>query len=446
MKHGLLTFLLLISLATSAQHTISGTFSPAKDYTWVIAYRITSNSLAYTADTKVSDGKFKLVMKQNSPKGTYRLVYAVPQEECYFDVIYDGEEDIELNYSNENGVSFLKSDENKLFNTYFKEINDLENKLSDFYSDGNTDRTEFSKLVEQLRSTQSRYETRSKGLLCGDFIVANRPYFPKGYEPAQKYVDRKKQHYFKEIDFNNPVLQESPYLTDKVVNYVFTALPFGQLSQKEQEMAIMDNIREVDTRLKGSEVSLKAYLYYNLWQQLSTAGLNRISDFLYKNYLKPPAMEAKREDIIAKIEQESRVRIGSMPPEITWKDEGGETKKLSTLKGADNYLLIFWSSTCSHCLHELPLLHKYLENHTDLSLKVIAVGLEDEEASWKKESAKLDGFIHVISLGKWQSDYAKEYGIDHTPTFFILDKEKNLIAEPEDYQGVISYLEKEQGK
>ena len=81
MKQTVLALFLLFAIALSAQHTISGTFSPAKDYTWVIAYRITSHSLAYTADTKVSDGKFDLGMKQNSPQGTYRLVYAVPQEE-----------------------------------------------------------------------------------------------------------------------------------------------------------------------------------------------------------------------------------------------------------------------------------------------------------------------------------------------------------------------------
>src|SRR5690606_38211395 len=128
------------------------------------------------------------------------------------------------------------------------------------------------------------------------------------------------------------------------------------------------------------DAAFKTYLYYNVWQQLSTAGLNRMADFLYENYLKQIATETKRQDIITKIEQESRVRIGSIPPEITWK-EGGKPIKLSTLEGADNYLLIFWSSTCSHCLHELPLLHKYLESHTELSLKVVAVGLEDGEAS-----------------------------------------------------------------
>src|SRR5690606_10350376 len=114
MKQRSLAFFLLFAIAASAQHTISGTFSPAKDYTWLIAYRITSHSLAYTADTKVSDGKFNLEMKQNFPTGTYRLVYAVPQEECFFDVIYDGKEDIELNFSNEKGVTFMESNENRI--------------------------------------------------------------------------------------------------------------------------------------------------------------------------------------------------------------------------------------------------------------------------------------------------------------------------------------------
>jgi thiol-disulfide isomerase/thioredoxin len=110
------------------------------------------------------------------------------------------------------------------------------------------------------------------------------------------------------------------------------------------------------------------------------------------------------------------------------------------MEGNENYVLVFWSSTCGHCLRELPALHKRLKNNT--SIKVIAIGLEDDDIYWKMESEKLEDFEHAIALGKWDSEYADLYGIVSTPSYFILDKDKHIIAKPENDKGVIEFLEK----
>ena len=103
MNRSSLLFTLLFALVANAQHSISGTFTPAKDYKWVIAYHLKAGEQAYTADTSIKNGAFSLSLPAEAEPGTYRLVYAVPQEKYYFDVIYDGKEDVKLNFDAEKG-------------------------------------------------------------------------------------------------------------------------------------------------------------------------------------------------------------------------------------------------------------------------------------------------------------------------------------------------------
>ena len=43
-------------------------------------------------------------------------------------------------------------------------------------------------------------------------------------------------------------------------------------------------------------------------------------------------------------------------------------------------------------------------------------------------------FIHVIGLGKWDNPTVKTFGIAATPSYFLLDASKVIIAKPYDYE------------
>ena len=437
MKNTLFSFFILVTMGLQAQHSISGTFMPAKDYKWLIAYRLKPGTQNYVADTAVQNGMFSLKIPENSQPGTYRLVYAVPQEEFYFDVIYNGKEDISLAFDTTNGVSFIASEENISFNSYIKKINSIEQQVISFYKEGKTDEKMFENIIGQLKEIQTSFDTKTDGLIAHQFILANNPYIPSGYESIQDYVKNKKQNYFNSLDFKNPILQASGFLTDKIVNYVFTALPLEPMTQQQTENVIQNNIMKVDYFIHGVAPTFKLHIFYTLWAQAAASTFNKTSDFIYYNYLKALTNETKNQDIIDKIEMHNRLRFGATAPEITWKD-GDSVQKLSDMEAAENYVLIFWSSSCSHCLRELPALHSKLKNNE--SVKVVAIGLEDEDITWKQESVRMPHFKHVIALGKWESKYAKLYDIHQTPSYFILDKDKRIIAKPEDDVTVIKFL------
>lgn len=438
MKNALFTFFLLATIGLQAQYSISGTFMPAKDYKWLIAYRLKPGTQNYIADTAVQNGVFSLKIPENSEPGTYRLVYAVPQEEFYFDVIYNGKEDISLAFDIKNGVSFLNSKENILFNTYFKEINNLEQQIVDFYVKGSTNKKEYFSITRQMSDLQNSYELKSKGLMANHFIKSNKPYIPGEYKSVNDYVNGKKDAYFNTLEIDNPILQASGFLTNKLVNFVFTALPLETITLKERQEAIIANVDIINNKTAAVNTNYKVHLLYTLWAQASASDNNITSDYIYDTYLKTLATEAGNQEIVNQIEVHNRLRLGAIAPEIKWQKSSVQSS-LSSLIGAENYIIVFWSSTCSHCLRELPALHSKLKNNQNV--KVVAVGLEDDDITWEQESARMPHFEHAIALGKWESEYAKLYDIHQTPTYFILDTDKRFIAKPEDDVAVIKFLE-----
>lgn len=433
MKKLIVVFIFISAFVINAQNTISGTFSPAKDYTWLIAYRLKPGTQVYSADTAINNGDFTLKLPENSPPGTYRLVYAMPQEEFYFDVIYNGKEDIILSFDNEQGALFTASEENILFGTYFNEIQEVERKLIAFYSEGSTDVKKYRAILKKFQEVQHSYEKRSAGTISNQFIKANRSYIPSNYESIQQYVENRKAAYFNSLNTTNSTLQASGFLTDKITNYVFTSLPLEQIDKDETEKIMQANVDTVFKKLASVSDAYSFHIGYTLWTQASGSNFNDMAEYIFTSYLKKSPSAISNKEIITNIETYNRLHLGAIAPEMTWKNGS-----ISTLKGAKNYILVFWSSTCGHCLKELPALHKELSGNTNI--KVVAIGLEDNDTYWNIESAKLPNFEHAIALGKWDSEYAALYNIQSTPSYFILDADKHIIAKPETDKDVVRFL------
>ncbi|MFD0796198.1 TlpA family protein disulfide reductase [Maribacter chungangensis] len=432
-------FIFLFSLTGLAQHSISGNFTPSTDFKWLILYQLTPGSQRYVTDTAIKEGYFKLELPENASVGMYRIVYAVPQDEFYIDVIYNGKEDIEFNFNLEEGIHVIASEENKTYYNYFSEINTVDKELSDFYAAKNNDKKEFSEIAKKISEVQARYEVKAGDLLVHQFVSSNLPYIPETYENFDTYNTIRKKRYFDALDVTNALLQSSGFLEQKLSNYVFSALPSNGQNNEPIQDTILVNVDVVSKKLSDTPVPFRTEVFHDLWKTASENNLYAVSDTIFDAYLKDLATQNGDQALVDAIELSSRLRIGAVSPEISW-EENGTTKTLLGLQGAEKYVLVFWSSTCSHCLKELPLLHTALKTYDNVT--VVAVGLEDDDTYWNKEIMNLPNFKHAIALGKWESDHAKLFGIQQTPTYFILDTEKRFLAAPEDDKEVVEFLDK----
>lgn len=439
MKLRLSLLTLLLFATATAQHNISGTMSPPDEYKWIIVYRLKPGSQNYIVDGQVSEGKFSVTIPADAQPGVYRLVYAVPQEEFNFDVIYSGEEDIELQFNTETGAQFTASKENILYNSYVQEIQAMEQEISTFFYPEVAKETIWNDGFTKMKTIQQNYEQKTEGMLAQTFITANTPYIPKKREDIIDFIANKKAQYLAPIDYSDATLQSSTFLTDKTLGYIFTAISVDAVTAAQQEQEVVANISTVAKKLDTIAPAYKTLLFQEVWEYATLNSLQTIADEVYTSYIKPWATESGQQDVISQIELHNRLRLGAMAPEITW-EENNTQHQLSTQTGNTNYVLVFWSSTCGHCLNELPKLQTALNSKTDV--KVIAVGLEDDTYSWDIEKKQLSNFTHVLSLGKWDSDYANVYDIHSTPTYYVLDTDKKIVSKPESYTNVLSFLEK----
>ena len=184
----------LFPILAVAQHKIKGTFSPAEDYKWAILYKISPTNTFYTTDTRVDEeGNFTLKLDSTVTKGMYRIVYAIPPETYNFDVIYNGEEDVELTFNDTEGVVFKASKENQLLAAYEEEMYMLRNEIGKNYQKGYK---EVEGLFKTLDELQSVFEKEAEGTIANNFIKANKAYIPSEAEDLNAYIKNTKTYLF----------------------------------------------------------------------------------------------------------------------------------------------------------------------------------------------------------------------------------------------------------
>ena len=116
--------------------------------------------------------------------------------------------------------------------------------------------------------------------------------------------------------------------------------------------------------------------------------------------------------------------IGKVAPDIVLNDAKGAAKKLSDLKGKV-VVLQFWASWCSPCRKENPNIVALYDKYKSQGLEIYSVSLDTDKAAWEK-GVKDDGLTwanHVSDFKKWKSAPVVTYGVNATPTLFLLDKQ-----------------------
>ena len=128
-------------------------------------------------------------------------------------------------------------------------------------------------------------------------------------------------------------------------------------------------------------------------------------------------------------------------PDFSWKENGTDLS-LHSLTGTDYYIVLFFSSNCPHCQMEIPEFYTFISGIENI--KVVAVGLEDEQESWEAMTNEYAEFINILDLDKWSSQKVKDYGITAIPTYLVLDADKKILAKPEDFDELKSMFETKQ--
>ena len=450
----LAALIFLVSSLAHAQFSVNGTLTSNLDTDWVILYSIEGSKQKFEQNTTIKKdtvtiagkaqviGTFSFQLPQDAKIGSYRINYRTSGA-GFVDFIFN-KEDVSLAFHPdypEQTVLFSESKENILYSNYLNAVSKQQQKLDSLQvtqirnPELNLNK-KYQATLRGINNTQDKYLTLTEGMYVQPFIKASlRANSSNIKTDAQDYMSTMSATFFDHMNFSNKALINSSFLVDRITDYVFY-MNYSEDSDKQQEL-YKQSIKTVFTKIEDI-IFRKNVIEFLIGQFEDTKNLEMV-DFLFTNYydalptsLQSPTFKNDKIKLLA-------TEVGRIAPNFSWKEKGKKLQ-LATLSGAKNYVLVFWSTDCSHCLKEIPELHTFLQ--TNKTLKVIAFSMERNDFGWNNMKATLPNWHHVLGLNKWENKIARTYNIVSTPTYFLLNANKEIIAKPKELETLKALIDK----
>jgi thiol-disulfide isomerase/thioredoxin len=434
--------IILISSFAQAQFSINGTLTHSLETDWVVLYRIEGSKQKFVQNTTIKKdtlfiegkmqtiGTFNFELPATAKASSYRVRYRT-RGTSFVDFIFN-KENVSFTFHPdypEQTILFSESKENITYKNYLKEIFTQQQKLDSLQVTAIRNpeldlKKTYKTALIKINSTQQTYLESTQQLYIYPFIKASfRVNSPEIKTNVKEYMSAILNTFFEPIDFSNQALINSSFLLDRITDYVFY-LNYSEDATTQQAL-YKSAVETVFTKIKDS-VFKKNVLEF-LIEKFEENNSLRMIDFLFENYY--DALPASLQNAEFKSEKIKLLAtaIGRIAPDFSWKDNGKDFQ-LSTLNDAKNYVLVFWSTACSHCLKEIPELHAFLQDKKEI--KVVAFSMETTDLGWNSMKASLPNWHHILGLNKWRNTVARTYNINATPSYFILDAAKKIIAKP----------------
>lgn len=153
--------------------------------------------------------------------------------------------------------------------------------------------------------------------------------------------------------------------------------------------------------------------------------------------------EENNKKIVDRAKQLKFVLIGSQAVNLYFLDSAGRTVELGKIP-AEYTIVVFWDPTCSHCKVEIPELKIYYDSlkAAGVSVEVYAIYSEHDNPTWKKYIKEHKHTWKDVCARDAQELATAKYYYDvfSTPTMYVLDKTKKIIAKRLDPHGLRTVL------
>ena len=392
-------------------------------------------------------GHFVYTLGPATPTGLYRLSTG---KDHFLDFVVNNE-NIEFTCNGDlsgDSTSFLSSSENKIY-YYFLEYDrkiqeklDLLLQLVDFYPEKDRFYSQATIEYEHLQQSDRRTLDSLSALYPGSYAIRilrlqQTPFLPSGLtkEDRMAYL---KQHFLDDVDFKDTLSLRSNAWAKKAISYL-SLYSNNKYNQKQLESEF---IKAVTIILSKASVNAEVYKFL---LDYFVGGFDKyhfdaVITYMADNFQDPFSCEdqARKTQLQKKLENFKKISVGKIAPDITVPDPKGKSIRLSEIR-SEYTLLVFWSSECGHCIQMMPQLKELYDKQKPKRWEVMTVSLDTSRSEWTTflKEQKLN-WLNTSELKGFNSISSDEYNIFATPTMFLLDREKKILAKP------ISYRELEQ--
>jgi peroxiredoxin len=431
-------FAFLNSGIAVAQNTMEGTvkgYGGGKVYLMSIYGEKTTPIDSAVADTA---GAFRFAMNGRLP-GTYRVYWT---KEGYVDLIWN-REDVRFTTTAkapDDSLKIVTSVENRI-NLAFSGLDRVnQSKLQllipvlDYYPVKDAFYQSVAMEMERIQRMQLNTLDSLAKLYPASFAVRvarvyQSPFIPSSLAREER-MNFLKLHYFDKVDFSDTALLRSMVFANKAISYL-AIYSNNRLPQKQLEAEF---IKAVTAMLGAASVSPGIFKF---WLDYLVGGFDKyhfdeVITYIADNFQDPFSCEdqQRKTALQKKLETFKKIAVGKVAPEISAPDPKGKTVSLTAV-ASEYTLVVFWSSECPHCAAMMPRLKEIYESQKPKRLEVFSVSIDTSRTAWTGflKEQKLS-WINISDLKGFNGRAADDYNIYATPTMFLLDRQKKILAKP----------------
>ncbi len=261
---------------------------------------------------------------------------------------------------------------------------------------------------------------------------------PKTHEDSVANFQFYKKHYWDGITFMDDRIIRTPFFLPKLEQYyrnVVPPVPDSIINESDYMLLLARSSPEMYKFLLNwltDEYIYPKYMgqdavFVHLFEKYHSKG---VSSWLNEKQMKTISDRAYM--LMANL-------IGEQAANLEMVDSSGKNVPLYNINS--NYIVVcFWDPTCGHCQKQVPRLDSiYNAKWKNEGVKMYGVLTETKDLDlWKKfiKDKSLGGWINVyetdaqrkIIQDSKQASYKQLYDVIQTPTLYLLDKDKKIIA------------------
>jgi thiol-disulfide isomerase/thioredoxin len=419
-------------------------------------------------DSAAVNSKGVAVFQKNAKllPGVYSIVF--PGKNKLFDFLVDTEQIINIKADTTdlvNKTTVTGSKQNILFQQYQKYVaekgSSLQNELNAFKasktkSDSLLHEKNYSDLNKELNDYRDKIiKEHPESMLASLLTSMKEPKAlnatPVTRQDSVNNYDYYKKHYWDGISFMDDRIIRTPFFLPKLERY------FEQVVSQAPDSII----KESDYLLLLARSSPEMYKFLLNWLtdeyiNPKYMGQDAVFVHLFEKYHSKGVSSWLNEKQMTAISNRAYMLmsnlIGEQAANLNMVDSAGAPVPLYSVK-APYVIVCFWDPTCSHCREEVPRMDSlYKAKWKKEGIKIYGVLTESKEIpKWKE-------FINKYNLQSWINVYQTEdqkktdedakkpsykqlYDVTQTPTLYLLDKDKRIIAKKLTWQQMDDVLQ-----
>ncbi len=428
----------IFSLTSNAQYKIEGTMEAYLHKKLILLEFFGDKHMFVDSTQTDGNGWFSFDMDEKDPAGLYSLAIG---KTPLFNLIYN-HENVSLKFeAGKSGLpEFIFSIENLIYYDYLvqsEKYNHKAGQLSDilrFYpeTDSFYHYTEdyFQSVQIEFREYTRRIIREYPGMYVTGIIKSDRPVMIPADINWDEYIAFMQSHYLDETNFNDTSLLSSNVLTGKAIDY----LGFYTLNNGNKDLQEHVFIQAVDTILNKAMVNGKVYnfLMQYLIEGFDMYGFDRVISHIAENY-EPAGTcvdEERKSELEKRMENLRRLAVGNIAPDIIIEGILGNKTTLADID-KDLTVILFWASWCPHCNSMIPGLKELYHAPRLPDFEILAISIDTSASDYSMALAmNTTPWINYAEFKGWNSKAAEDYSIYATPTMFILDRNRKILARP----------------